>query len=247
MSQPRQNSLLSGIQAVRLFWSVHNQRRRSSQLSQLARSQNGSTDEDEDESSVAATGETKICRICRLSDETLVENICDCKGSVGYIHERCLRLWTVYQRSQVCEICRCKFRWDWEAQLSVKLSNPSLVANFFRRRYFWVLLRDMLNFMVLFGISVLQNANILSMIHEETVHGFSPILPLAVICASCYDLYFTRWLINRALKAYNLVREYWIMAHDDEFLGYFNEEFAVFGENQSEIESMLLAEYESPD
>lgn len=101
--------------------------------------------------------------------------------------------------------------------------------------------------MVLFGISVLQNANILSMIHEENEHGFTPALPLAVICVSYNNFYFTRWLINRSLKAYNLVREYWIIAHDDEFLGYFNEEFAVFGENQSEIESMLLAEYESPD
>lgn len=148
MSQPRQNSLLSGIQAVRLFWSVHNQRRRSSQLSQLAvgcsattsvarlltwksfdfptfqRSQNGSTDDDDDVSTCAVREdslvEPKICRICLLSDDTLVENICDCKGSIGFIHERCLRLWTVYQRSQVCEICRCKFRWDWDAQLSIK-------------------------------------------------------------------------------------------------------------------------------
>lgn len=77
--------------------------------------------------------------------------------------------------------------------------------------------------------------------------GFNVILPLAVVGASFYDFYFSRWVMKRSLKAYDLVREYWILAHDDEFVGYFDEEYAVFGENQAEIESMLLAEYDAPD
>lgn len=36
MTNQQESGLLSGIQAVRLFWSVHDQRRRSSQLTQLA-------------------------------------------------------------------------------------------------------------------------------------------------------------------------------------------------------------------
>ncbi|XP_058818842.1 uncharacterized protein LOC131681803 [Topomyia yanbarensis] len=247
MAQPRQNSLLSGIQAVRLFWSVHNERRRSSQISQLTQRSQSDDACSQPATDDPAKVESKICRICRAGDELLLENLCNCKGSIGHIHERCLRLWTIYQSSQVCEICHCKFRWDLGSTLSVKSSDWRLVGNFLRRRYFWVLVRDLLNFLVLFGISVMQNANVMSMVQDEQESGFTAILPLTVICASCYDMYFTRWVVNRTVKAYNLIREYWTMAHDDEFLGYFDEEFAVFGENQIEIEDMLLAEYEAPD
>lgn len=192
--------------------------------------------------------EARFCRICRLSDELLVENVCNCKGSMGQIHERCLRLWTIYQRSQICEICRSKFRWNFDDKhLSVKTGTARLVWNFVRRRYFWVLVRDMLNFMVLFGVSVLQNARILSMIQEEQPGRVDPALPVMVIGACFYDMYFSRWVMNRTTRAYNMIREYWVLAHDVEFLGYFNEEYAVFGENQSEIETMLLAEYDAPD
>lgn len=67
------------------------------------------------------TSESKFCRICRLSDDLLVENVCECKGTIGQIHERCLRMWTVYQRSQRCEICRTKFRFNFDRKLLVKL------------------------------------------------------------------------------------------------------------------------------
>ncbi|XP_021696558.1 uncharacterized protein LOC5566290 isoform X2 [Aedes aegypti] len=245
MTNQHEGGLLSGIQAVRLFWSVHDQRRRSSQLTQLARSQNPSSEgsncsESADSDDIEEFNERRFCRICRLSDEELIENVCDCKGTMAQIHERCLRMWTIYKRSQTCEICHSKFRWTFER----KLSNWAIVANFFRRKYFWVLLRDFLNLLVLFGISALQNARLVTMIQEDQP---SLVLPLALIGASVYDLYFSRWVMSRTLRAYNMVREYWILAHDDEFLGYFNEEYAVFGETHSEIENMLLAEYDAPD
>ncbi|XP_062549774.1 uncharacterized protein LOC134214410 isoform X2 [Armigeres subalbatus] len=246
MTNQRESGLLSGIQAVRLFWSVHNQRRRSSQLTQLARSQNSSSD-DNRSGAESLTSESEsdynalqFCRICRLSDDQLLENVCDCKGTVGQIHERCLRMWTIYKRSQTCEICQSKYRWTFERNLS----KWSLVWNFFQRKYFWVLLRDFLNFMVFFGISAVQNAKIIEMVQDDD----RPLmLPFALVGASLYDLYFSRWIMSRSLKAFNLVREYWILANDDEFLGYFDEQYAVFGENQSEIENMLLAEYDAPD
>ncbi|XP_021696557.1 uncharacterized protein LOC5566290 isoform X1 [Aedes aegypti] len=249
MTNQHEGGLLSGIQAVRLFWSVHDQRRRSSQLTQLARSQNPSSEgsncsESADSDDIEEFNERRFCRICRLSDEELIENVCDCKGTMAQIHERCLRMWTIYKRSQTCEICHSKFRWTFERKLLVKLSNWAIVANFFRRKYFWVLLRDFLNLLVLFGISALQNARLVTMIQEDQP---SLVLPLALIGASVYDLYFSRWVMSRTLRAYNMVREYWILAHDDEFLGYFNEEYAVFGETHSEIENMLLAEYDAPD
>ncbi|XP_055617894.1 uncharacterized protein LOC129763132 isoform X2 [Toxorhynchites rutilus septentrionalis] len=238
MAQPRESSLLSGIQAVRLFWSVHSERRRSSQLSQLERASSDSVSCEE----LHRTSGNKFCRICRLSDDLLMENVCECKGTIGHIHERCLRTWTVYQRSQRCEICRTKFRFDFER----KLTNWQLAVNFVRRRYFWIMVRDVLNFMVLFGISVLQNAAMLAMVQEEVQPSVPPVLALA-IGASFFNFYFTRWIMNRALKAYNLVRQYWILTHDEEFVGYFNEDYALFGENQSEIENMLLAEYDAPE
>ncbi|XP_055587694.1 uncharacterized protein LOC129740116 isoform X2 [Uranotaenia lowii] len=234
--------LLSGIQAVRLFWSVHNERRRSSQIMNMTVPLPPEAVPDDPDAEMCRFENSQFCRICRQSDDNLVENVCACKGSMSFIHERCLRMWTKYQRSEICEVCRTKFNCNFEP----KLSDWTLTWNFVRRRYFGVLVRDFLNFMVLFGISILQNTKIVSMLQLELEEErVNPFLPIAIIGATFYDIHFSRWVMRRTLKACNLVREYWALAHDEEFLGYFNPDYAVFGEDQAEIEEMLLAEYES--
>jgi hypothetical protein len=50
------------------------------------------------------------CRICQLTeieaDEPLKTVPCNCKGSLQFAHESCVKKWTKIQRSNKCEICK---------------------------------------------------------------------------------------------------------------------------------------------
>jgi E3 ubiquitin-protein ligase DOA10 len=50
------------------------------------------------------------CRIC-LDDnkEELYQNICNCKGSLNYIHKNCLFNWMNTKNDMICEICKSKY------------------------------------------------------------------------------------------------------------------------------------------
>lgn len=52
---------------------------------------------------------SEICRICR-NDGYEVYNVCNCKGSIGYVHIICLLRWLDVKNSRVCEICGLHYR-----------------------------------------------------------------------------------------------------------------------------------------
>ncbi|EDW52926.1 uncharacterized protein LOC6612255 [Drosophila sechellia] len=51
------------------------------------------------------------CRICRWNhnDMEIIKCPCNCKGSVGYIHLKCLKRWIMHRRDNRCEICNAVF------------------------------------------------------------------------------------------------------------------------------------------
>ena len=49
------------------------------------------------------------CKICLLSDGTLLSGVCKCKGSMKYIHRHCLESVIEYQKNDICTICRETF------------------------------------------------------------------------------------------------------------------------------------------
>ncbi|XP_033169809.1 E3 ubiquitin-protein ligase MARCH7 [Drosophila mauritiana] len=51
------------------------------------------------------------CRICRWNhnDMDIIKCPCNCKGSVGYIHLKCLKRWIMHRRDNRCEICNAVF------------------------------------------------------------------------------------------------------------------------------------------
>ncbi|CAD8082340.1 unnamed protein product [Paramecium primaurelia] len=65
--------------------------------------------------------ETKFCRICLCDDgnSTLIRP-CNCKGSLRFIHENCLKVWIlekqgieqVYKNDIDCEVCHTKFQME---------------------------------------------------------------------------------------------------------------------------------------
>ncbi|VFQ99959.1 unnamed protein product [Cuscuta campestris] len=51
------------------------------------------------------------CRICHEEDEDLnMEMPCSCRGSLKYVHRRCVQRWCNEKRDTVCEICHQQFK-----------------------------------------------------------------------------------------------------------------------------------------
>ena len=51
------------------------------------------------------------CRIC-LEEEGPFVDVCNCKGSSKYVHEKCLSHWIKESGNDSCEICKAKYRKD---------------------------------------------------------------------------------------------------------------------------------------
>ena len=49
-----------------------------------------------------------FCRICYMNDNNL-EKFCDCKGSIEFMHRKCLLKWIKRSKSLNCEICNKKY------------------------------------------------------------------------------------------------------------------------------------------
>jgi hypothetical protein len=61
---------------------------------------------------VIEMGQRVVCRICREGDN-LVQP-CLCRGSVGYVHVECLKMWAFSSSNQnpsryLCELCHCPY------------------------------------------------------------------------------------------------------------------------------------------
>ena len=50
-----------------------------------------------------------ICRICFSDNVDNLENFCDCKGSIKYMHRECLIKWMEASRNNICRVCNKEF------------------------------------------------------------------------------------------------------------------------------------------
>ncbi|CAD8057871.1 unnamed protein product [Paramecium sonneborni] len=66
--------------------------------------------------------EIKSCRICLETEQDNDKPIihpCKCKGSVGQVHEECLKTWIVTQNKQLftqCEICKMEYQIEFNSR-----------------------------------------------------------------------------------------------------------------------------------
>ncbi len=66
----------------------------------------------------SGSGEMAECRICQSDD--LIKNLdapCTCKGSLRYVHHKCLQQWCVEKGDTMCEICKTPFKGNYTAPL----------------------------------------------------------------------------------------------------------------------------------
>lgn len=72
------------------------------------------------------------CRICYQSDGTLIEP-CSCKGTVAFIHDKCLEKWIkVKNNSLCCELCTTNYK------LNSNLYFNILIRKWFHNELFWM-------------------------------------------------------------------------------------------------------------
>ena len=62
---------------------------------------------------VADEQEERVCRVCRSGEEGgQLYRACRCSGSIGWIHEDCLKDWLSVSHGHRCELCKYQFRWQ---------------------------------------------------------------------------------------------------------------------------------------
>lgn len=159
--------------------------------------------------------EIQFCRICRLNDcdgTNLIQLPCDCKGSVGYIHLKCYRIWRTIRRRKFCEICKKPFG-------HIKDDRP-LLTIFWLRLYRLItngyLLRTLKSLFRMVYLFPLLNGNIVEMLdlggkinlfHLSLRHVtlFSTFLCLTNVLLTCHVF----WMIENYIKFCRVALRWW--------------------------------------
>lgn len=116
----------------------------------------------------------QMCRICRsTSSKDLLPCPCQCSGSIGFIHENCLKRWKFVRNDSFCEICKSRFNIQ-----SSKTNFWRLFKNFFQRKYFGFILRNLIELMAVCPLLYINIINLKNFIEASAISSdlfFSPI------------------------------------------------------------------------
>ena len=73
-------------------------------------------------------GELYECRICQLEDlKSNLDSPCLCRGSLQYVHHKCLQTWCLEKGDTICEICKSPLKGNY--QCPPRPTGPSPTAN----------------------------------------------------------------------------------------------------------------------
>lgn len=50
------------------------------------------------------------CRICLENDGTTIRGVCDCTGSMAFVHKHCITRWIIESGKKKCEVCHANYR-----------------------------------------------------------------------------------------------------------------------------------------
>lgn len=73
------------------------------------------------------------CRICYEPGE--LECLCDCRGTVEFVHKECIQKWIKISDKRVCELCGAKFKVDVTKSDEEKKKNTCYVIQIFAFTY----------------------------------------------------------------------------------------------------------------
>ncbi|KAH8396269.1 hypothetical protein KR222_007163, partial [Zaprionus bogoriensis] len=161
------------------------------------------------------------CRICRWdrNDMEIITCPCKCKGSVGYIHMKCLKRWIMHRRDNRCEICNSPFNITAE-RASVK----QMVRAFCCGRCCGMIVKH-----VLFSASLMPLAHVIlqQVLHcmDNLNQGSTEQLTVqevfvascALLTSSALFFHFFEFVTTRFLLIRNILRHWWMFGSTNDF------------------------------
>ncbi|XP_032296399.1 uncharacterized protein [Drosophila virilis] len=161
------------------------------------------------------------CRICRWnrSDMEIINCPCKCKGSVGYIHLKCLKRWIMHRRDNRCEVCHATFNITAD-RASVK----QMVRAFCCGRCCGMIVKH-----VLFSASLMPLAHVIlqQVLHcmDNLNQGSTEQLTVqevfvascALLTSSALFFHFFEFVTTRFLLIRNILRHWWMFGSTNDF------------------------------
>uniref|UniRef100_A0A336MKP5 CSON013626 protein n=1 Tax=Culicoides sonorensis TaxID=179676 RepID=A0A336MKP5_CULSO len=110
-----------------------------------------------------ASNNSIICRIChQIEPHNDILNPCNCKGTLGYVHKRCLEHWLCYSHLTRCELCLYEFKTKQKLRYSLL---QSLKVYYSHPNHYGLLQADALAFAL---ITVLTNSDKFNLFQNDT-------------------------------------------------------------------------------
>ncbi|KAM8719689.1 hypothetical protein ACLKA7_005851 [Drosophila subpalustris] len=161
------------------------------------------------------------CRICRWNrlDMEIINCPCKCKGSVGYIHMKCLKRWIMHRRDNRCEICNAPFNITAD-----RASFKQMVRAFCCGRCCGMIVKH-----VLFSASLMPLAHVIlqQVLHcmDNLNQGSTEQLTVqevfvascALLTSSALFFHFFEFVTTRFLLIRNILRHWWMFGSTNDF------------------------------
>lgn len=163
---------------------------------------------------------TEICRICRFGDSEqclLMDCPCNCTGSIGKVHEKCLIQWTRFRKRDSCEICKNKFAWGNNLKSGWELSWIRC-KRLFRGRYLGILIKrtfQIISIWPIYSFSLVKVQDILSI--DRCHHGLSRLSTVFLMIAfHTFTALYGGWTILNIFKWLGSTGEWWADVEEED-------------------------------
>ncbi|XP_037725481.1 uncharacterized protein LOC119557017 isoform X2 [Drosophila subpulchrella] len=161
------------------------------------------------------------CRICRWnrSDMEIIKCPCNCKGSVGFIHLKCLKRWIMHRRDNRCEICNAVFDIS-EERVSLK----QMVRTFCCGRCCGLIVKHLLfsaSLMPLAHIILQQVLQCMDNLNQGSTEQLTVqevfVASCALLTSSALFFHFFEFVTTRCLLIRNILRHWWMFGSTSDF------------------------------
>ncbi|XP_016992844.1 uncharacterized protein [Drosophila takahashii] len=161
------------------------------------------------------------CRICRWnrSDMEIIKCPCNCKGSVGFIHLKCLKRWIMHRRDNRCEICNAVFDIS-EERVSLK----QMMRTFCCGRCCGLIVKHLLfsaSLMPLAHIILQQVLQCMDNLNQGSTEQLTVqevfVASCALLTSSALFFHFFEFVTTRCLLIRNILRHWWMFGSTSDF------------------------------
>ncbi|KAH8308562.1 hypothetical protein KR018_005866 [Drosophila ironensis] len=161
------------------------------------------------------------CRICRWnrSDMEIINCPCNCKGSVGFIHLKCLKRWIMHRRDNRCEICHTVFDISEE-----RVSFKHMIRTFCCGRCCGLIVKHLLfsaSLMPLAHIILQQVLQCMDNLNQGSTEQLTVqevfVASCALLTSSALFFHFFEFVTTRCLLIRNILRHWWMFGSTSDF------------------------------